>query len=290
MPDLINTQDVPDNGCMKQSPDGSDTSYSRSLPDKPGVDSLKHSQDEPIRLQKLLAGSGVGSRRYCESLIREGRISIDGVSVTEMGAKARPSSIVAVDGVPISPALRGYNNTDFIYILLNKPPGIISSAKDQFGRKTVVDLVGGADGKRVYPVGRLDYHTGGLIILTDDGDFAYRATHPKFRVDKEYEVICDRPPEPGEIARLRDGVVLPDGFRTSPARVRRDDKHANTIYITLHEGKYRQVRRMAQAVGLNVRGLRRLSVGRLDLGPLKEGEWRIISRVEAELVFAQPDC
>ena len=235
----------------------------------------------PERLQKLLAGSGAGSRRYCEELIRRGRIRVDGVTVSEMGVKVNPGSLIEIDGTPVT--IRSEKSADirYTYVLLNKPAGIISSARDQFGRKTVVDLVKDGVPNRVYPVGRLDYGTSGLILLTDDGDFTYRTTHPKFNAAKKYDVICGAPPGDGEINRLTEGVELGGGFRTAPALVTRDCADPRKITVTIREGKNRQVRRMMEAVGLSVRSLRRVAIGKLTIDGLASGEWRFLTREEA---------
>ena len=239
----------------------------------------------PVKLQKLLARAGVGSRRYCDGLIREGRVTVDGLRITELGTRAFPDSYVEVDGAPVRLLDYGDPETRFIYILLYKPAGIISSARDQFGRKTVVDLVGSEAAGRVYPVGRLDYQTAGLILLTDDGDFTYRATHPKFGVEKVYDALCDKPPVASAIENLRGGVALEDGFRASPARVRIDATDPRKLTIVLREGKNRQVRRMIEAIGYSVIALTRTAIGGLDLGGLAPGEWRKLGGDEAKRVF-----
>ena len=243
-------------------------------------------ESEPVRIQKLLAAAGVGSRRRCEALIRAGRVSVDGSVVSEMGVKAPPGARLAVDGAPVVVPQRSGAGEPHVYILMNKPVGVISSAKDQYGRKTVVDLVQNEIKARIYPVGRLDYDTSGLLVLTDDGDYTFRATHPGFNVEKVYEAMCDKSAGDADIQRLAGGVELPGGFRTSPARVRRDANDDRILIIAIREGKYRQVRRMVAAAGLEVRALKRVAVGRLTLGRLAAGEWRQISRGEAHLVFS----
>jgi len=247
----------------------------------------------PIRLQKLLAQAGVGSRRYCEGLIRDGRVAVDGLVTDALGAKAMPGSRVEVDGIPVRRVFytdqdaSGPSGTPHTYILMNKPSGVISSAKDQFGRKTVVDLVKDKISCRVFPVGRLDYNTTGLILLTDDGDFAYRATHPKFGVEKEYLVTCGCPAGQDEIGLLRNGVLLGDGALTSPARVLRDENDKCKLTLILREGKNRQVRRMMEAVGLTVVALSRTAIGGLTLKGLDTGGWRLLSRQEAHGAFGR---
>ena len=255
-----------------------------------------------VRLQKLLAEAGVGSRRACEKLIAEGRVTVGGVTILTQGTLADPAEIIAVDGVPITIQKKK------VYILLNKPEGYITSAKDQFGRKTVLDLIGDSVPARVFPVGRLDYHTRGLLLLTNDGEFAYYATHPGHEIEKVYEVLTPDCPASEVLERLREGVVLDDGFRTAPARVffsggnsRGDiggkntkDEHSGRdsnsggngkglyrIMLIIHEGKNRQVRRMFEAVNLRVNRLTRVATGMLTLGGLAAGGWRYISYDEA---------
>ena len=240
----------------------------------------------PVRLQKLLATAGVGSRRRCEALIREGRVAVNGVAITKMGYKAPPGARIEVDGAAVPPPAGAAGRAPFVYILLNKPAGVISSAKDQFGRKTVVDLVRGGTPARVYPVGRLDYGTSGLIVLTDDGDYAYRASHPKFAVDKVYEVTCDRPLPAPAVELLRGGITLDDGSRASPAAVEACGCDPRKLTVVIHEGKNRQVRRMIESAGGSVASLARTAIGGLSAGGLGEGDWRFMGREEAEMVFA----
>ena len=244
--------------------------------------------DGPVRLQKYLAAAGVGSRRRCEELIREGRVVVDGSRQVEMGVKISPDSIVEVDGARVGG--RTGNDSEYIYVMLHKPVGVISSAKDQYGRKTVVDVIGGAYSRRLYPVGRLDADTSGLILLTDDGDYTYIATHPKYEVQKAYAAVCDKPAADAQIEALRGGLALGGGFVSSPALVYQDSRNKNKLTIVIHEGKNRQVRRMAGAAGLRVLSLTRVAIGGLALdGPggrrLASGEWREITRAEAERAF-----
>ena len=255
-----------------------------------------------VRLQKLLAESGVGSRRACEKLIAEGRVTVGGKTILTQGTLANPSDAIAVDGAPIT------IQQEKVYILLNKPEGYITSAKDQFGRKTVLDLIGDSVPARVFPVGRLDYHTRGLLLLTNDGEFAYYATHPGHEIEKAYEIMTPDCPAPEALDRLREGVVLDDGFRTAAARVffsggdSGDNGGGNCsgngdakgcgdsggnrkglyrITLIIHEGKNRQVRRMFEAVNLRVMRLTRVATGMLTLGGLPAGGWRYISYNEA---------
>ena len=221
------------------------------------------------RLQKVLARAGLGSRRHCENLIEEGRVLVNG-SVAVLGRRvALESDEVGVDGVRIgvAPGLR--------YVLVHKPTGVVSTASDPQGRPTVVELVG--DSERLYPVGRLDTETEGLIILTNDGDLTFRLTHPSFGVDKEYLAWVEGEPSRGTLRRLREGVELDDG-PTAPARVAL--VAPDLIRLTLHEGRNRQVRRMCEAVGHPVRRLVRTRIGPLTDRRLKPGAWRDLTTDE----------
>lgn len=221
------------------------------------------------RLQKVLARLGFGSRRVCEELIAEGRVTVDGV-VAELGRRVDvDADEVAVDGavVGIRPGL--------VHYLLNKPTGVITTADDPQGRPTVVQMV--PDEPRVFPVGRLDADTEGLLLLTNDGDLTHRLTHPSFGVEKEYLASVTGTPTRGEIRRLREGVELDDG-PTAPARVTAVDD--SLLRITIHEGRNRQVRRMCEAIGHPVTRLVRTRIGPLVDRRLKPGEWRELTREE----------
>ena len=221
------------------------------------------------RLQKVLAAVGLGSRRACEELIADGRVTVDG-EVAELGRRVDPDTArVEVDGVPISvrPGL--------VHYLLNKPAGVVTTASDPQGRPTVLDLV--PSEPRVFPVGRLDAATEGLLLLTNDGDLAHRLTHPSFGVEKEYLAEVDTPPSRGDLRRLREGVDLDDG-RTAPARVSLVPPRA--VRLVIHEGRNRQVRRMLDAVGHPVRRLVRTRIGPLTDRRLRPGEWRPLTPAE----------
>ena len=225
--------------------------------------------DRGERLQKVLAAVGFGSRRACEELIADGRVTVDG-EVATLGRRVDPDTArIEVDGVPVSvrPGL--------VHYLLNKPAGVVTTASDPQGRRTVVDLV--PPEPHVYPVGRLDVATEGLILLTNDGDLAHRLTHPSFGVEKEYLAEVAAPPTRGELRRLREGVDLEDG-RTAPARVTLVPPRA--VRITIHEGRNRQVRRMLDAVGHPVLRLVRTRIGPVADRRLKPGEWRPLTPEE----------
>ena len=221
------------------------------------------------RLQKVLARSGVASRRACEELIAEGRVTVNG-RTAHLGQRIDPAADrVAIDGavVPVAPGL--------VYYLLNKPAGVVSTASDPQGRPTVVDLVPAEP--RVFPVGRLDTDSEGLIILTNDGGLAHRMAHPSYGLDKEYLVELEGDPAPAALRRLREGVELEDG-RTAPARVARVAPGA--LRIVIHEGRNRQVRRMCAAVGHPVRRLVRSRIGPVADRRLAPGRWRTLTGAE----------
>ncbi|MBN2557324.1 MAG: rRNA pseudouridine synthase [Clostridia bacterium] len=228
---------------------------------------------EGIRLQKYMAACGVASRRKAELLINEGRVAVNGAVITGQGHSVRDGDVVTVDGRIITP------EKNKVYILLNKPRGVVSTANDESGRKTVLDFVKGAQ-ERLYPVGRLDYNTSGLIMLTNDGGFTKYMTHPSHNVGKTYTVTADRDVSAADIARLADGIDI-GGYTTAKAGVsylERDNKR--TIKITIFEGRNRQVRRMMEALDYGVRSLRRTCIGNICDNDLREGEWRNLSSDE----------
>ena len=224
---------------------------------------------EGDRLQKVLAAAGLGSRRACDELIAEGRVTVDG-EVAALGRRVDPETArIAVDGVPLSV------RPGVVYYLLNKPAGVVTTADDPQGRPTVVDLV--PSDPRVFPVGRLDVDTEGLLLLTNDGDLAHRLTHPSFGVEKEYLAEVEGTPTRGELRRLRQGVELDDG-PTAPARVSLVPPRA--LRIAIHEGRKRQVRRMCEAVGHPVVRLVRTRIGPLADRRLGPGAWRLLTAAE----------
>jgi 23S rRNA pseudouridine2605 synthase len=223
-----------------------------------------------VRLAKYLAHAGVGSRRACEQIICGGRVTVGGIVVADPARDVDATVDVAVDGRPVT-------TTDALVVYaLNKPAGVVSTARDPQGRPTVVSLVG--SDVRLYPVGRLDIDTTGLILLTNDGELAHRLTHPRFEVEKTYRATVANPPvREAALRSLRAGLVLDDG-PTAPARVSR--LKADTLEITIHEGRKRQVKRMCEAVGHPVRTLERVRFGSLDLGGLRPGSHRRLSARE----------
>jgi 23S rRNA pseudouridine2605 synthase len=224
-----------------------------------------------VRLAKFLAHAGVASRRAAEEVVRSGRVTIAGEPVTDPARDVDGSSRVELDGRPVAPEPLEVH-------LLNKPPGVVSTAQDTHGRPTVVELV--RSRRRLYPVGRLDAETTGLLLLTNDGDLAERLTHPRYGVEKVYRAKV-KPPRLSEesLRALREGVQLEDG-RTAPARVRA--LRPGLVEIAIREGKKRQVRRMIEAVGHRVAALERVAFGPLGLGALEQGESRRLKPVEVE--------
>jgi len=226
------------------------------------------------RLQKVLAAAGLGSRRTCERLVIEGRVSVNG-RPARIGQRARPGiDKITVDGAPL-PATEL-----FAYYLVNKPVGVICSAPGPKARKSVVELVPGSP--RVFPVGRLDVATEGLVVLTNDGELAYRLAHPRFGVEKEYVVRLANAVSKEAVNRLRRGVELGDGV-TSPARV--NVLGPKALRIVLHEGRNRQVRRMCEAVGHRVVSLARTRIGPLSAQGLAPGQWRRLSAAEVRSLW-----
>jgi 23S rRNA pseudouridine2605 synthase len=223
-----------------------------------------------MRLVKYLASAGVASRRAAEEIVRAGRVAVGGVVVLDPARDVGPGDDVALDGTPV--------RTDVARVVyaVNKPAGVVSTARDPQGRPTVVSLV--ATDVRLYPVGRLDVDTTGLILLTNDGELANRLTHPRFEVEKTYRVVLARPPvRDAALRALRAGVTLDDG-PTAPAKVRRIA--ADTVEITIHEGRKRQVKRMFEAVGHRARRLQRVRFGSLALGALPVGSYRRLTAAE----------
>jgi len=232
--------------------------------------------DEGERLQKVLAALGWGSRRVCEDLIADGRVTVNG-EVAVLGRRVDTLvDVIAVDGVPIGA------RPDLVYYLVNKPRGVISTAHDPQGRSTVVDMV--PQSPRVFPVGRLDSETEGLLLLTNDGDLTHFLTHPSKGVEKEYLVQLRGNPRlaEGQLKKLREGVELDDG-PTAPAKV--SQRSDMTLSITIHEGRNRQVRRMCEAVGHEVERLVRTRIGPINDSKLRPGAWRELSLAERKALI-----
>jgi 23S rRNA pseudouridine2605 synthase len=224
-----------------------------------------------VRLAKFLAHAGVASRRAADRLVAEGRVSVGGEVVTDPAREVDERSGVKVDGEPVAAEPREVH-------LLNKPEGVVSTARDTHDRPTVVDLV--SSERRLYPVGRLDADTTGLILLTNDGELAERLTHPRYEVERVYRArVAPAPVPEGALRALREGVELDDG-PAAPARVRQLEP--GTLEIAIHEGRKRQVRRMCEAVGHTVAALERVAFGPLRLGRLRPGESRLLDLAEVD--------
>jgi len=228
------------------------------------------------RLQKVLAQAGVASRRRCEELIRQGAVSVNGQVVREVGTKVDPErDRIEVNGKPV--ALERH-----VYLILHKPKGVITSLHDPQGRPVVTDLLKGVK-ERVYPVGRLDYDTSGLLIMTNDGELAHRLAHPSYEIDKVYRAWVKGVPSPEKLRMLADGVRLEDGM-TSPGKAKllqvSADGRKALIELIIHEGRNRQVRRMCEAVGHPVLTLERVRIGFLTLKGLASGEFRHLTAEE----------
>jgi 23S rRNA pseudouridine2605 synthase len=231
---------------------------------------------EALRLNRYLAACGLGSRRGVETLVAEGRVTIDGVVATAPGQRVPEGARVALDGRPVAPETHAY-------VLLHKPTGVVTTVRDTHGRQTVVDLVG--SGSRLFPVGRLDADTTGLLLLTNDGELAARLMHPRHGVEKTYEATVRGALNDEALRALADGIEL-DGRRTAPARVRvlRASGQRSVVEIVLHEGRKRQVRRMCEAVGHPVLSLHRSAYAGLRLGSLAAGASRPLRPAELELL------
>ena len=226
-----------------------------------------------MRLNKFIAASGITSRRKADQLIAAGEISLNGKVVTELGTEVFENDIVAYKGKIIN------EEKSKIYLMLNKPPKYLSSVSDDRDRKTVIDLVKNSYNERLYPVGRLDYETEGLLILTNDGDITNKLTHPKHHIKKTYLVKTDKPLTQEIISNLENGVLI-DDYLTKKAEIKCDLKNNNQCEITIGEGKNRQVRKMFASQGLEVIYLKRLSMGDLKLGSLEIGKTRELTKNE----------
>jgi 23S rRNA pseudouridine2605 synthase len=228
------------------------------------------------RLQKILARAGYGSRRACEGLIAKGHVTVNGQLAT-LGMKADPQrDKITVNEKPVE------LGEELVYIAVNKPRNVISAASPQDNRKAVRELVDVPG--HIYPVGRLDVDSEGLILLTNDGDLTYRLTHPKFMHEKEYRVLVASRPDEKQLTAWRHGVVLEDGYKTKPVRVRVTGTHGKGAWmqVILTEGKKRQIREMGRLTGLPVVRIIRVRIGSLELGKLKPGQWRSLTEAEVE--------
>ena len=231
------------------------------------------------RLQKVIANSGLASRRKAEELISQGKVKVNGEIIKELGIKVTGKEFIEVDGKILE-------NVEKVYYVLNKPRGVVTTTKDEFGRKTVVNLIN--DKRRIYPVGRLDYDTTGILILTNDGEFANYMMHPSNKIEKVYIAKINGVPTPPDLMKLKNGVVI-DGVKTSRARVKLKsiDKKTNTsiVELTIHEGKNHQVKKMFEAIGLEVLKLKRERIAFITIDGLASGEYRELNSKEVKQLY-----
>ena len=233
-----------------------------------------------VRLQKYLADCGIASRRKCEELILQGKVEVNNKKVTELGTKINPQKDqVKYDGKIVE------EENDKVYILLNKPIGYVTTVKDQFSRDTVLDLV--KVNKRIVPVGRLDMYTSGALILTNDGEFVNKLTHPKNEITKTYNVTVVGVVTKEEVKQLEEGVII-DDYKTKPAKVKilkiDEQKNLSRLQIVIHEGKNRQIRKMCEAIGKKVLALHRSKIGNIEVKDLKLGTWRYLTSKEVKML------
>ena len=236
---------------------------------------------EEIRLQKYLADCGVASRRKCEEFIIQGKVKVNNEVITQLGVKINPQKDkVCFEDKEVK------NNKKMIYILLNKPIGYVTTVNDQFDRDTVLDLVKVKE--RIVPVGRLDMYTSGALILTNDGDFVYKVTHPKHEIEKTYTVTLKGIIINDEVEKLSKGVEI-DGYITKPAKVKilktDSEKNISRLEIKIHEGKNRQVRKMCEAVGRKVLALHRSKIGNICVKDIELGKWRYLTEKEVKEII-----
>ena len=235
---------------------------------------------EEIRLQKFMADSGIASRRKCEELILQGKVQVNGKQITELGTKINPEK----DVVEFENKIINNENKKYVYILLNKPIGYVTTSKDQFGRDTVLDLVKVKE--RIVPVGRLDMYTSGALILTNDGDFVNKVTHPSHEINKTYNVTVKGIVTDENVKALESGVVIDENYKTKPAIVKilkiDKEKKISRIQITIHEGKNRQIRKMCKAIDKNVLALHRARIGELTVKNIPLGKWKFLNKQEIE--------
>jgi len=235
---------------------------------------------EEIRLQKFMADSGIASRRKCEEIILQGKVQVNGKQITELGTKINPEK----DVVEFENKIVNNENKKYVYILLNKPIGYVTTSKDQFGRDTVLDLVKVKE--RIVPVGRLDMYTSGALILTNDGDFVNKVTHPSHEINKTYNVTVKGIVTDENVKALESGVIIDENYKTKPAIVKilkiDKEKKISRIQITIHEGKNRQIRKMCKAIDKNVLALHRARIGELTVKNIPLGKWKFLNKQEIE--------
>ena len=228
-----------------------------------------------MRLNKYIASCGASSRRGADDLITSGRITVNGEAPTSIGQDIdEKADVVYLDGNQIKP------EENYLYIMLNKPPSVLSTCSDDRGRRTVLDLLDGVT-ERVFPVGRLDYDTKGLLLLTNDGDFAYKCTHPKYELAKKYHAVVKGILNDKAIETLSGSISI-DGHKTSGAKIEILNRSAKRteLFVTIHEGRNRHIKKLFELAGCKVANLARISIGSLELGSLPEGKWRSLSKSE----------
>lgn len=236
------------------------------------------------RVQKYLAECGIASRRKCEEYIMQGKVKVNGEVVTELGKKVNEG----IDKVEFEGRVVEKKSKNNIYILLNKPIGYVTTNKEQFGREKVLDLI--KTNRRIVPVGRLDMYTSGALILTDDGDFVYKVTHPKHEIEKTYIATVHGKVSDEELNVLREGVKIED-YITSKAKVKKiqynPEKNQTRIVISIHEGKNRQVRKMCEAIGKKVIALHRSKIGNVEVKDIPLGKWRYLTQEEVRGILGE---
>lgn len=232
------------------------------------------------RLQKFLAGAGIASRRQCEKYILEGKVKVNDKTITELGTKVTEKDIVKFN----NKVVKHIEKKEYVYIMLNKPLGYVTTVSDEQGRKTVLDLV--RVDKRVVPVGRLDMYTSGLLLLTNDGQLVYELTHPKHEISKTYEVSIDKDITKEELETLKNPMDI-DGYITKGATVEIIKKHPEKVilHITISEGRNRQVRKMIEQIGHRVLYLKRIAIGKLNMQELPLGKWRYINEGDIKKIY-----
>ena len=238
---------------------------------------------EKIRLQKFLADAGIASRRKAEELIQQGKVRVNGRIVTELGIKVEPEKD-KVEYIEKEIKIKNKN----VYILLNKPIGYVTTVRDQFGRDSVLDLVKVRE--RLVPVGRLDMYTSGALILTNDGDFVYKVTHPKHEIEKTYTVTVKGIIKDEIVEKLKSGVVI-DNYKTKPAKVRilkiDEENKKSRLEIIIHEGKNRQIRKMCESVGYKVLALHRSKIASIGVKDIPLGKWRYLTNTEVNKILKE---
>lgn len=234
-----------------------------------------------VRLQKYLAQCGIASRRKSEDLILKGMVQVNNETITKLGVKINPEKdVVTINGKVIKP------EPEKVYIMLNKPKGYITTVKEQFNRPSIMDLLKGVK-QRIFPVGRLDKDTSGLLLLTNDGEFAYTLTHPKHHIKKKYIAEIKGVPDNKSLDKFKKGLKI-ENYITSPAEIRvvSKKKKSSIVEIVIYEGRNRQIRKMCEAIGHPVISLHRTAIGGLELKDLPEGKWRYLSKDELKLIYS----